>query len=218
MTRVKICGLIEIEHAIAAAKAGADYLGLVFAASQRQIAPQKALKIVEAIKNLTPHPQVVGVFVNAPAEEVNRIADYCKLDRVQLSGDETWEYCYELEHPFIKVIHVHGYETPAEILRRIEKGCQMSFKQDFVCMLDSKVREAYGGTGNTFDWQLAREVSARYPVIVAGGLTPANVGKLVREVSPWGVDVSSGVETNGVKSIEKIQDFIGAVKSNEGKI
>jgi len=213
MTRVKICGLSEIEHALAAVQAGADYLGLVFAPSRRQITLERASQIVEAISLSKPHPPVVGVFVNAAAQEVNHIADYCRLDWVQLSGDETWHYCQEIERPIIKAIHISADKTTDEVLTEIEAGYQLSLKQELVCLLDSEVIDVYGGTGQTFDWQLAKEVSAKFPVIIAGGLTPTNVEKLVMEIQPWGVDVSSGVETNRVKSIDKIRTFIKAVRS-----
>jgi phosphoribosylanthranilate isomerase len=213
MTHVKICGIRDKTHALAAVEAGADFIGLVFAPSRRQVSPQKALQLVELIRGLRSRPAVVGVFVNAAAQEVNHIADYCQLDWVQLSGDETWQYCQELKKAIIKVIHVSSGQKTDEILADIETGYQLLPEKELVCLLDSRVVGAYGGTGQVFNWQLAREVSVRFPVMIAGGLTPANVGQLVREVQPWGVDVSTGVESNGLKDASKIRAFVKAVRS-----
>jgi phosphoribosylanthranilate isomerase len=214
-TRVKICGIRDKIHALATVEAGADFIGLVFAPSKRQISPAQAREIANAVKKSSDSAKVVGVFVNAPSSDVNRIADFCALDCVQLSGDESWEYCQELKKAIIKVIHVSSGQKTDEILADIETGYQLLPEKELVCLLDSRVGGAYGGTGQVFNWQLAREVSVRFPVMIAGGLTAANVGQLVREVKPWGVDVSTGVESNGLKDASKIRAFVKAVRSTQ---
>jgi phosphoribosylanthranilate isomerase len=216
VTRVKICGITEIQHAVAAAKSGADFVGLVFAPSPRQVLPGKALQLAEAVHNLKTDTSVVGVFVNSAANEVNRIADYCHLDWIQLSGDETWQYCRQIERPIIKTIHVPATEKNQEtvdwLFAEMAVGYQQVTRQALICLLDSKIGNVYGGTGRAFDWELGREVAAKFPVIIAGGLTPKNVGRLVKELHPWGVDVSSGVESSGKKDEAKIVEFIKMVK------
>jgi phosphoribosylanthranilate isomerase len=159
---------------------------------------------------------VVGVFANSTADEVNRTADYCNLDWIQLSGNETWDYCQQIERPIIKTAHVSSTKTVEGIVSEIAMGYRLLPRHDFVCLVDSKVGDAYGGTGQAFDWKLAKEVSARFSVIIAGGLTPANVSQLLEEVRPWGVDVSTGVESNGQKDTAKIKKFIQAVRTASG--
>jgi phosphoribosylanthranilate isomerase len=213
MTNIKICGLSETNHVLAAAEVGADFIGLVFAPSPRQVSTKKALQLIEAVCHLKTRPAIVGVFVNSPTNEVNRIADYCHLDRVQLSGDETWEYCRRIERPIIKAIHVLNTSTPDKIISEITTGYRLLPKHNLIYLLDSKVADTYGGTGQAFDWKLAGKITARFPVLIAGGLTSRNVGGLVKKIQPWGVDVSSGVETKGQKDTKKIRTFIQAVRA-----
>ena len=212
MTRVKICGISDIASAIAAGQAGTDYLGMVFAFSKRQVIPEKALQIVAAVQQQELRPHVVGVFVNKPAPEVNQIADYCQLDWVQLSGDENWDYCKQIEKPLIKVFHVAPDARHAEISAEVWKGYSLLPPKQLICLLDSEVNGTYGGTGTTFNWQVVKTVSEKFSMMIAGGLTPDNVGELLQVTKPWGVDVSSGVETNGKKDIDKIKAFIETVR------
>ncbi|HEY42326.1 MAG TPA: phosphoribosylanthranilate isomerase [Dehalococcoidia bacterium] len=218
MTVVKIDGISRIEDARAVVEAGADYLGLVFAPSPRRVTPETAREIVGALGDIPRRPQVVGVFVNTLASEINHLADFCGLGMVQLSGDEPWEYCREIERPVIKVIHVSGHEGAEAVFDEISTGERALGTDGFTCLLDTKVKGIYGGTGEKFDWQLAREVGRQRPVIIAGGLNAENVGEAIRTARPWGVDVSSGVETNGSKDITKIRAFIRAVRRADDEV
>lgn len=215
MTRVKICGITETVHALAAAEAGADFIGLVFAPSKRLVDAERAKEIITAMKGRAERGErkilTVGVFVNTPAAEVNRIAEYCELDRVQLSGDETWDYLTDIERPVIKAVRVRRPQGSEDVLAELAPGYQLR-GADFVCLLDSQVEGSYGGSGQAFDWRVAREAAERFPVIIAGGLSAENVGQAIRLARPWGVDVSSGVESEGVKDISKINAFIAAVR------
>jgi phosphoribosylanthranilate isomerase len=193
---------MEVEHAVKAGKAGADLIGMVFADSKRQVTIEKAAYIVESIRDINPRPEVVGVFMNTPAREVNRIARECRLDRVQLSGDESIEYCREITLPIIKVLHIGANTNTGIIPAQAQKWYDAMKGREFLCLLDTVVDGHYGGTGKVF-------------VMIAGGLTPENVAQMVREVKPWGADVSSGVETNGRKDPQKIESFIRAVWNSE---
>jgi len=211
MTRVKICGITEESHALAAVEAGADFIGLVFAPSSRRITPAKAYEIASAVKKNSNTTKVVGIFVNAPQSMVNKVADFCGLDWIQLSGDESWEYCRDVIKPIIKAIPVEQ-QSPEEIYTKLSAGGKLLSTQRFITLLDSQANGKYGGTGLTFDWEIAQQVARRFPVIIAGGLNSENVAQAIELVAPWGVDVSSGVEVNGIKSPAKIRAFIEAVR------
>jgi phosphoribosylanthranilate isomerase len=217
MTRVKICGITEESHALAAVEAGADFIGLVFAPSSRRITPAKAYEIASAVKKNSNTTKVVGIFVNAPQSMVNKVADFCGLDWIQLSGDESWEYCRDVIKPIIKAIPVEQ-QSPEEIYAKLSAGGKLLSTQRFITLLDSQANGKYGGTGLTFDWEIAQQVARRFPVIIAGGLNSKNVAQAIELVAPWGVDVSSGVEVDGIKSPAKIRAFIEAVRrSDENK-
>ena len=212
MTRVKICGIKEKAHALGASRAGADFIGLVMAPSPRQVTVAQAQEIVGVIREQHDPVEVVGVFVNMPAPAVNRIARACNLDWVQLSGTETWAYCQMINRPLIKVVHVEAGQNPEEIRDRLARGNEALSQQEHRYLLDSRLGDRYGGTGITFDWGLAGAVAREFPIIIAGGLAPENVAQAIEIAAPWGVDVSSGVEVNGVKSIVRIKAFIEAVR------
>ena len=214
MTRIKICGIREEVHALAAVEAGADFIGFVFAPTRRQVSPAKAREIVDTVKKSSSAIKPVGVFVDTPASEVNRIADFCGLDWVQLSGNESWEYCRQIARPIIKAIRI-GQQLREEINAELTVGLKTLSPQRFITLLDSQVEGKYGGTGITFNWRLAQQVAKEFPVIIAGGLNPENVAQAIEIATPWGVDVSSGVETDGTRDIAKIKAFIEAVRRTD---
>jgi phosphoribosylanthranilate isomerase len=214
MTRIKICGITDETNALAAADAGADFIGLVFAHSKRQVIPARAREIADAVKKSSAATKVVGVFVNAPVFQINEIADFCALDVVQLSGNESWEDCRKIANPIIKAIRV-GRQPLEDICAELSAASRLLARRRFITLLDSEVEGKYGGTGESFNWDLAKEVAKKYPVIIAGGLAPQNVAMLIKRVSPWGVDVSTGVECNGLKDASKIRAFVKAVRSTQ---
>ena len=219
MPRIKICGIKEKSHALGASSAGADFIGLVLAPSPRQVTVAQAQEIVSAIKERSKATETVGVFVNMPTPAVNRIARTCNLDWVQLSGDESWAYCQQITLPLIKAVRIKEGESTEEINNYLANGTEILSGQKYLYLLDSQVKGSYGGTGITLDWDLARKLARQFPVILAGGLTSENVAQAIKTVAPWGVDVSSGVELGGVKSIAKIRAFTSAVRradANQG--
>jgi phosphoribosylanthranilate isomerase len=151
-------------------------------------------------------PLIVGVFAGMNPDEVNDIADAAGLDLVQLSGGEDDDFVRRVVRPVIRTVHVHEGMSAEAVEDRCVAGNSAGL------LLDKGSSAALGGTGVAFDWAVAAEVAERKPFLLAGGLDPENVGAAVEQVKPWGVDVSSGVETDGIKDIEKIRAFIRAAK------
>ncbi|MFA5385154.1 MAG: phosphoribosylanthranilate isomerase [Eubacteriales bacterium] len=198
MVWVKICGITDLKTALYSAEAGADALGFVFAPSTRRIAPAAARLIS---LELPPRILKVGVFVNSPIEEVQQITEFCRLDIVQLHGEESQEYCRQVNGKVIKAFNV---QSPLFSLMD-------SYPVDAV-LVDACLPGKAGGTGKVFDWKILESIKRSKPMILAGGLNQSNVKEAILTVRPNGVDVSSGVETNQKKDLEKILRFINLVK------
>ena len=222
MTRIKICGVREPEHALVAAEAGADFIGVIFAPmSSRQVTPEQARDVGAALLGRYPQgprPLLVGVFVNERPEIMEQVADFCGLDLLQLSGDEPWRLCSDLARPVIKALRVPEDRDPADLAAELERELPNVLHGGGHCLLESHVAGRYGGTGQRLNWSLGSAIAQRFPFLLSGGLNPENIAEALRQVRPWGVDVSSGVETNGIKDPEKIQAFIHAVKSYDGAL
>jgi phosphoribosylanthranilate isomerase len=157
-------------------------------------------------------PLLVGVFADRPIHELNNIVVYCGIDVVQLSGEEPWEYCERLTRPVLKVVKVRPGDTAESVIAMVKAGAEQLLRRGGICIIEPYVRQRYGGTGQSMDWALAAQVAEEVPIMLAGGLTPENVGEAVQRVRPWGVDVSSGVETGQRKDEAKIAAFIAAAR------
>ena len=215
MTEFKICGLRTLPDALAAADAGAALLGFVFVEGvRRRIAVEQARDIITEVRRARGDdcPRIVGLFANQPLGDVNGVARACGLDAAQLCGDEPPEYCDGVDAGVIRQVKVDDglprAMAVADALREVERVAA----RGHMTLLDKRVRGALGGTGHTFDWGIAAEIARRHPIFLAGGLDPGNVARAIAAVTPRGVDVSSGVETDGVKDAAKIAAFGAAVR------
>lgn len=199
MVRIKICGICDAAGAAAAVESGADLLGFHFCSSPRRVTPEEAKAIVD---DLAVRPKIVGVFIDQDADEVRQIADFVDLDMVQLHGSEPPGF--DAGRPVMKVLKVRDGEIPG------------AGDWPDPIMLDSWSADQRGGTGRTWDWELARPLLSTRRVFIAGGLEPGNVGKVVSGFLPYGVDVSSGVEASiRVKDPDKLRAFIRSVRQAE---
>jgi phosphoribosylanthranilate isomerase len=196
---VKVCGITNAKDADWAARCGASAIGFVFCSSPRQVAPEEVRVIRE---ELSPHVLAVGVFTEEPVARIREVAAYCGLDLVQLHGDPSPDICRHVGLPCIRAIRVRDERS----LRSIHDYREAVH----AVLLDAWDAERAGGTGRVFDWRLASRVRCLgMPVILAGGLTPGNVGAAVSAVRPHGVDVSSGVEARpGVKDPALVRRFV----------
>ena len=201
-TRIKICGITRTQDARAAAEAGADAIGLVFyPPSPRYLAAERAVEIRDA---LPPFVQTVALFVNPDAAQVAQVIGRVRPALLQFHGEETPGFCAQFGMPFVKACRVRPGVDALEYLRPFSRAAAWLF--------DSYVPE-YGGAGESFDWSLVPAASER-PVILSGGLARENVAEAIRRVRPWGVDVSSGVESaKGIKDAAKIAAFMAEVRN-----
>ncbi|HEX7973816.1 MAG TPA: phosphoribosylanthranilate isomerase [Anaerolineales bacterium] len=203
---IKICGITTLDDALAAMEAGADLLGFNFyPPSPRCVEPQSCASIVA---RLPKGVRTVGVFVNARPEHIRLILDECGLDLAQLCGDEPPEHLAALGEQAFKVLHPTGPQDLAAALERypVRAGSP-------AWLVDAYRPGEFGGTGQTADWSLASALASRAPILLAGGLTPANVAAAVEQVRPWGVDVASGVEDSpGRKDPARMAAFVAAAR------
>ncbi|MDR7522443.1 MAG: phosphoribosylanthranilate isomerase [Armatimonadota bacterium] len=208
MTRIKICGISDEAAAAAAAEAGADAIGLIFAASRRQVDASRARRIAAA---LPPFVTKVGVVVNEPLDRLRALVEAVRLDAVQLHGDEGPAYCQAVRDAGVTVIKAIRVAGPLDAAR-------LRALPVAAVLLDTHRPGVRGGTGEPFDWRWAVPVASAMPVILSGGLSPENVAAGIAAVRPYGVDVSSGVETDGRKDPGKIRAFVAAVRAADARL
>jgi phosphoribosylanthranilate isomerase len=240
MTKIKICGITNLEDARVALGAGADLLGFIFyKPSPRYVSSERARNIVASFKGpktgsvtsfrgagdthhalRTTSPLFVGVFVNTPLPEVERILEFCHLDAVQLHGEEPPEFVTHFNGRAYKALRP---KSKGEAEDLVKKYTQLPIAQSPISnllsplphlLLDAYHPTLYGGTGHVTDWTMAANVARQHSIMLAGSLTPENVAEAIQAVKPWGVDVSSGVEAEkGKKDHDKVRAFVEAAKS-----
>jgi phosphoribosylanthranilate isomerase len=206
--RIKICGITNLGDALSAVEAGADALGFMFyERSNRHITTEAVAKITG---ELPPFVLRVGVFVDPAPEKVNELAEKCGLTTLQFHGSESPDFCAQFSLPVIKAFRIADKSSLT----------QLASYKTAAWLLDSDVPGQFGGSGEKFDWSLAREATKLgRPIILAGGLTPGNVAQAMDQVRPYGVDVSSGVESApGKKDAKKVAAFIRAARAAAGEI
>lgn len=217
-TKIKICGLKTAEAAWVSASEGADFLGFNFVEGvRRQLKAFEGQAIIRSYRTRGDRrdrrrgkgPQLIGLFRNQDADWVNHITRQMDLDGVQLNGEEDESYTRSMHKHVIRQLRIRPEMTREELSETVQR--HLDAKR--IVLLDSYDAKVPGGSGAAFDWSVAEGIANRERVLVAGGLTPENVGEAIRQLSPWGVDVASGVETDGEKDHGKIKAFIEAVRA-----
>ncbi len=207
--RIKICGITTLADARYCAGAGIEYLGFIqYKQSPRYVSPAEAKKIIGWLYG----PEPVGVFVNEPADTVNKIVEDTGFQVAQLHGEMSPEELADIECKTIKALAVAEHTT-VDVLQR-----QMDLYQDAVdyFLLDTAKAGMHGGTGETFNWEVARQLTQSYPIFVAGGINVNNIGEVIRTLQPFGVDLSSSVESSpGVKDFDKLADLFDTLDDLE---
>ena len=212
MTDIKICGIRDYESGLVAQKHGANYLGFVFhKPSPRYIDPSQASDIIKKLrKNIQSPTKYVGLIVNKDINEVLDISQACNLDIIQLSGEESPDYCSAISLPVFKVIHI----APLDTIGDIERKMDLYFNHVDKIMLDNGGTVLKGGTGKTFNWDIAKQLSQKgHKFLLAGGLNISNISEAILSLNPIGLDISSGVETQGIKDHDKIITLLNLTHS-----
>ena len=200
--KVKVCGMTNLKDALVAVEEGADAVGFIFYKKSPRSVTMKLVR--EIILELPPFVDTVGVFVDETAEQINKIADNCNLDLIQLHGNESPTFCKRMRRRVIKAFRVKDMQSVKKLSSYQVSGF----------LLDTFSENLHGGTGKVFDWNLALPAKKFGPVIMAGGLTPNNVRQAIQRVRPYGVDVCSGVESEpGIKDHKKIKAFLKNAKA-----
>ncbi len=203
MVKIKVCGITNLKDALFAHSLGVDMLGFVFAKSERKLTPEDASKIIDEIP---PSTLTVGVFVNETEKKVREALEFCGLDLLQFHGDESPSYTLKFREQVIKSFRIKDKNS-----LKIIPDYKVS-----AYLLDTYSSKEFGGTGETFNWDLAVEAKKFGPIILAGGLNPDNVEEAIQKVQPYAVDVSSGVESSpGKKDKKKLEEFVKRVRGIE---
>ena len=209
MTKIKICGLKDKTDAIFAASLGVDYLGVVFVENvKRKVTFDQAQDIVNSLSEIKDKPKLVGLFADQPLDYVKNTFSKFSLDYAQLCGDENFSYLTDLNLPFIKQIKIFENMKLADAFNCIEKIQSIGG----LVSIDSYMKGHFGGSGKLINLSNAKKIIQKYNVLLAGGLNTENIQRITEDLYPWGVDVSSGVESNGIKDKDKIESFVLSVQ------